>query len=180
MVTGWKNGLFRIEGFSDQEEIHPADPNEPDAAILRAQALPDDFLYEDETLVDLRRRSLREVTQRRGQTKFRASLLEAYNGRCAVTGCNLTSVLEAAHISPYRGDQTNHVQNGLLLRADIHTLFDLGKLSVSENHTVLLAPEVQDNEDYGHLAGRPLQLPVRREHLPNEDALHEHRIWSGF
>lgn len=42
-----------------------------------------------------------------------------------MTGCDVVQALDAAHISPYLGDQSNHVTNGVLLRADIHTLFDL-------------------------------------------------------
>ncbi|WP_200883691.1 HNH endonuclease [Archangium violaceum] len=52
----------------------------------------------------------------------------AYGGRCALTDCEEPRVLEAAHIFPYHGPQTNHVTNGLLLRADLHVLFDLGLL----------------------------------------------------
>ncbi|MDZ7808966.1 MAG: HNH endonuclease signature motif containing protein [Arhodomonas sp.] len=52
--------------------------------------------------------------------RFGETLIEAYEGRCAITGCNMLDVLEAAHIHPYRGDATNHPSNGLLLRADLH------------------------------------------------------------
>ncbi len=50
--------------------------------------------------------------------------MDAYGGRCAVTNCDIEDVLEAAHISPYNGPSTDQVYNGLLLRTDIHTLFD--------------------------------------------------------
>lgn len=77
---------------------------------------------------DARQRELRAVFLRRGQEKFRKDLINAYKSRCAVTGCNIVEILEAAHIIPYRGEHTNRCNNGLLLRADIHTLFDLGLL----------------------------------------------------
>ena len=70
---------------------------------------------------DSREKVLREINRRRGQPKFRKDLLVAYGERCAITGMDCPQALEAAHILPYRGDHTNHVKNGLLLRSDIHT-----------------------------------------------------------
>ncbi|HUZ56031.1 MAG TPA: HNH endonuclease [Streptosporangiaceae bacterium] len=58
-----------------------------------------------------------------------AALMAAYSGRCAVTGCTVQAVLEAAHLRPYRGPDSNVTGNGLLLRADIHTLLDLQLLA---------------------------------------------------
>lgn len=78
----------------------------------------------------------RMVTLRQGQPAFRNALMDAYECRCAITGCTIQAVLEAAHISPYRGDHTNHVTNGLLLRADIHTLFDCGLIKVHGDYRV--------------------------------------------
>lgn len=85
--------------------------------------------------------AVREVAERRGQEPFRKALLNAYDGRCAVTGCDAVDApLEAAHISPYRGPQSNHVTNGLLLRAHIHTLFDVDLVCVRpEDLRVVLA-----------------------------------------
>ena len=71
---------------------------------------------------DARKKVMRAIVLRRGQPEFRRDLIAAYEGRCAVTGCDLVDALEAAHIVPHRGTHTNVVRNGLLLRADIHTL----------------------------------------------------------
>jgi hypothetical protein len=65
---------------------------------------------------------------RRGQKEFREALLDAYAGRCGITQCDATAVLEAARIVPYAGEHTHRQDNGLLLRSDIHTLFALGLL----------------------------------------------------
>jgi uncharacterized protein YjbI with pentapeptide repeats len=65
------------------------------------------------------------LQKRQGQGKFRQSLIKFYQGRCAITGCDIEGVLEAAHIEPYCIYKTNDPQNGILLRADLHTLFDL-------------------------------------------------------
>lgn len=66
---------------------------------------------------DARVWAMRAVHQRRGQPLFRAQLLEAYDQRCAISECNALEVLEAAHIQPYRGEHTNRMDNGLLLRS---------------------------------------------------------------
>src|SRR5690606_2282318 len=64
------------------------------------------------------------IIRRRGPPQFRHALLEAYDYRCAITNCNAVEALEAATILPFRGRETHHPANGLLLRADVHTLFD--------------------------------------------------------
>lgn len=73
-----------------------------------------------ESMVDPR--VLRKIYLRRGQPAFRQRLLAAYDGRCVVTGCNVVEALEAAHITPYSADGEYATSNGMLMRADIHTL----------------------------------------------------------
>ncbi|PRP70873.1 hypothetical protein BUE93_09435 [Chromobacterium amazonense] len=120
--------------------------------------------------VDAREKVLREIVRRRGQPQFRRQLLKAYQGRCAVTGCDVESVLEAAHIMPYLGDHTNHITNGLLLRADIHTLFDLGELRVDSAGRIHVADELLSGF-YGDLHGRYISLPIDEKKRPNPNAL---------
>ncbi|PZR80025.1 MAG: HNH endonuclease [Stutzerimonas stutzeri] len=116
---------------------------------------------------------MRAVAQRRGQPLFRARLLDAYEGKCAITGCSALEVLEAAHVLPYRGDHTNRVDNGLLLRADLHTLFDCQLLWITEENTVALAPALLAT-DYASLQGQALRLPASRANHPNPAHLAEH------
>jgi hypothetical protein len=107
------------------------------------------------------RRSLveRQIRLRRGQRGFRDALRQRYGDRCLVTGCNVLAVLEAAHINPYRGEQDNHPENGLLLRSDIHTLFDLDLLGIEpESLQMELSPEVTN--EYGRFAGMALECPA--------------------
>lgn len=114
-----------------------------------------------------------QIQQRRGQTAFRAALLAAYGGRCAVTGCDAVGALEAAHIVPYAQESNMDVTNGILLRADIHTLFDLFLLSVDpETGHVYVAPEARSA--YGDLHGKPLALPDSFNALPEPARLKRH------
>lgn len=105
------------------------------------------------------------IRLRRGQQKFRTEVLDAYERRCAITGCDAEAALEAAHIIPYKDDQTNDLGNGLLLRADIHTLFDLGLLAIdTTNMTVIISRELA-NTMYSNLQGK--HLAARPEVLVN-------------
>jgi HNH endonuclease len=84
-----------------------------------------------------------EIMLRRGQSKFRQDLLRAYGHRCAISGCDADPALEAAHIRTFPGEDANHVGNGLILRADLHSLFDLGLICVqTSTWTVLLKPDL--------------------------------------
>lgn len=130
--------------------------------------------FDPTDLIDARRRTLSSIVRRQGQRSFRKRLLKAYNGQCAVTGCNIEALLEAAHIVPYQGAETNIVNNGLVLRADIHTLFDLGLLWVNPNSLLVeLADSLKDSE-YSHLNQRPLSLPMTLSNRPSVRALQSH------
>lgn len=120
---------------------------------------------------DARERTLTSIVRRRGQTRFRKLLLIAYKGRCAMTKCEVEPILEAAHIHPYLGDQTDVVSNGLLLRADIHTLFDLGMLWIEpENLSIRISDRLKYSE-YSSLEGQLLTLPESESDHPSQAAL---------
>jgi uncharacterized protein YjbI with pentapeptide repeats len=111
------------------------------------------------------------IARRQGQSQFRQSLLEAYNSRCAITGCNAQEALEAAHIIPYRKTENNHPSNGLLLRADLHTLFDLNLIAIDpETMKIHLAPSLRCT-NYGELEGKFLKLPKNKADFPRRESL---------
>lgn len=122
---------------------------------------------------DLRKRALSQIALRSGQGTFRVALLEAYGQRCAVTGCDVPAVLEAAHIMPYRNPAMNHVQNGLLLRADIHNLFDLGLLTIDPtDYRVVLDKSLEGTSVWDKpWVGKQISLPSEKNKWPNVEAL---------
>ncbi|MDZ8083856.1 MAG: HNH endonuclease [Nostoc sp. DcaGUA01] len=133
----------------------------------------DDFLKAD-SIKDAREKILASIVIRQGQSGFRKTLLQAYNGKCCVTDCDVEAVLEAAHIIPYQGTDTNHVANGLLLRADIHNLFDLYMISINpETGKVEVALSLQETQ-YWYLNGKKLSLPLDLASQPSQDALNYH------
>ncbi len=139
-----------------------------------SQRLEAEGYFNSENLEDARQRNTASIVQRRGQAEFRQKLLTAYDGRCAITGCDVEAAIEAAHIIPYQGVETNHSANGLPLRADIHTLFDLHLLTIRpEDYEVLIAPELIGT-CYQDLAGQRLSLPRSETALPAKNALTKH------
>jgi putative restriction endonuclease len=127
-----------------------------------------------------RERVKANVVRRRGQAAFRRKVIAAYKGRCALTGADLLPALDAAHISPYSGPASDHIENGLLLRTDIHAIFDLGLMAIdSESMRCLLDPSLASSS-YADLAGRKLRLPADSAKWPSSLALDAHRLWAGI
>lgn len=117
----------------------------------------DDLSFDPDSISDERERAVRAIRIRRGQAAFRAELLIAYSRRCAITGCAVEDVLEAAHIHPYSGRLTNHVSNGLLLRADLHTLFDCWLIAIEPTSRTVIIADSLNGSSYAKLAGRKLR-----------------------
>lgn len=129
---------------------------------------------------DARRRITAAIVQREGQPEFRKALLAAYDGTCAISGCKVEALLEAAHIIPYRGTQTNLVGNGLLLRADLHKLFDLHLLCIdSKTRKIRLSEGLADSE-YARYDGIPLREPADADKAALPDALKHHEDRCGW
>ncbi|MBX6350924.1 MAG: HNH endonuclease [Clostridia bacterium] len=123
---------------------------------------------------------------RPGQGAFRVAVTEAYRRRCAITGEKVLPVLEAAHIKPYALAGPNDVNNGLLLRQDIHTLFDRGYLTVTPDRRVWVSRRVREQfgngEYYYSLHGRELlTVPERPEERPLAEYLtwHNENVFAG-
>lgn len=124
---------------------------------------------------DARTWALVSVAEREGQPEFRASLLAAYGHQCSMTGCKVTAVLEAAHIIPHRGSHTMRIDNGLLLRSDLHTLFDRGLVWVDPDTFKVQIAEALQGSEYGPLQGKKLAMPKQAAHQPKPEHLAEHR-----
>jgi putative restriction endonuclease len=116
---------------------------------------------------------------RLGQGAFRLMVTQAYARRCAVTGERTLPVLQAAHIKPFSQSGENRVNNGLLLRSDLHILFDNGYLSVTPAHEVLVSDKIKEKfengRDYYALRGQKLRFtPESQRDLPDPELLRWH------
>ncbi|WP_290584719.1 HNH endonuclease [Alicyclobacillus sp.] len=119
------------------------------------------------------------VRPRLGQGGFRILVTEAYQRRCAITGEKTLPVLDAAHIRPFAEDGPHLVSNGILLRKDLHVLFDRGYLTINEDYRIEVSHRIK--EDYGNgreyyaMHGRPLTiLPSETSDRPSLDYLRWH------
>jgi putative restriction endonuclease len=116
---------------------------------------------------------------RLGQGAFRVLVTDAYLRRCAVTGEKTLPVLEAAHIKPYALEGPHSVRNGILLRSDLHKLFDLGYLTITPAHTVEVSPrlkaEWENGREYYAYHGKVLRnLPEDGGNVPDAAFLQWH------
>jgi len=118
------------------------------------------------------------VTPRLGQGGFRIAVTDAYQRRCAITSERTLPALDAAHIVPYSQRGEHRVDNGLLLRKDLHALFDKGYITVRPDLRVAVSrrirEEYENGRDYYALAGRELRLPVDPTLRPNSIFLDWH------
>ena len=124
------------------------------------------------------------VTPRLGQGSFRVLVTDAYSYRCSMTSERTLPVLEAAHIRPYAKDGRHELSNGLLLRSDLHKLFDLGYMTIDpQAKTIVVSPrireEYENGRDYYALHGRPLAAAskhvghplARKSHVPRRECV---------
>lgn len=101
----------------------------------------------------------RQVLQRLGQSNFRSQAVRIFGGACAVTRAREPSVLQAAHIVAVEDGGTHAPENTLLLRADVHNLFDLGFVTVTRGLTIKVHAAVEDPQ-YRALDGKGLAQPM--------------------
>jgi putative restriction endonuclease len=118
------------------------------------------------------------VRARLGQAGFRIAVLDAYGRSCAVTHEHSLPVLEAAHIRPFSEDGPHDVSNGLLLRSDVHRLFDRGYVTVTPDLRFRVSRRLRDDyangKTYYALDGSPVAAPKDPAERPSTEALAWH------
>lgn len=128
-----------------------------------------------------KKRRVGSVVQR--DSRFRRSVMGAYNSRCAITGCSVPEALQAAHISPYAGTTSDVVSNGMLLRSDLHALFDSFQMTI---HPETLVPHFSSSAfalshcEYRKLAnrGQAINQPEQLFYRTDRALLRKH--WNQF
>jgi putative restriction endonuclease len=118
------------------------------------------------------------VRRRLGQGSFRVLVTDTYERRCAVTQERVLPVLEAAHIKPVAAGGTHRIDNGLLLRSDLHKLFDRGYVTVTPDHRIRVSRRLREDfhngEYYRQFEGSEIWLPRAPEDLPDPEFLEWH------
>jgi putative restriction endonuclease len=119
------------------------------------------------------------IQPRLGQGAFRLAVTDAYNRRCAISGGKVLPALDAAHIRAFAAGGAHEVRNGLLLRRDIHSLFDAGYVTFDENLRMVVSDRVRtefnNGEEYRRLHGSTLLIPKNQQAQPDKAALEWHR-----
>jgi len=176
-TEGWRTQIVNDKSY----ELHEA-PGRQLLALIQSQpeAAPPDLVAERFAPLDGDDRRWREtsVATRDGQGTFRLRVLDAYGARCALTGERVVPVLEAAHIQPYLGPASNHIQNGLLLRADLHNLYDAGYVTITPDYRFRVSDRVEaeysNGKEYYAMQGRQIRLPSDEHKWPSREALALH------
>jgi putative restriction endonuclease len=125
------------------------------------------------------------VRVRLHQGAFRVMVTDAYQRRCAISGEKALPVLQAAHIRPVADGGQHRLDNGLLLRSDVHTLFDRGYITVTPDQRVHVSRKLKDDFDNGEpyfpFNGRTIEIPPAAEEQPAREFLewHANTVFRG-
>jgi putative restriction endonuclease len=150
----WENARLAMAGDSLRDQPFPEQPNRYGNPQLFAPRL--------------------------GQGGFRVVVMESYQRRCAVTGEKTLPVLEAAHIRPYADEGPHSISNGVFLRSDLHTLFDRGYITITNDYRVAVSRRIRDEfsngREYYALEGKQLQVtPQSAADRPSKEFLEWHQ-----
>ncbi len=107
---------------------------------------------------------------RKGQSIFRQQILQNYGYQCCISGDSVEELLEAAHIQPYVDERSNHPQNGLCLRVDLHLLFDAGLITITDGLRVVVSRRLKGTS-YHNLSGSKVRLPSDALLKPSASAI---------
>lgn len=120
----------------------------------------------------------RIIRPRLGQGAFRSEVVDAYGRRCAVTRERTLPALDAAHIRPYSEGGEHEISNGLLLRRDIHSLFDRGYVTVTPDLSFEVSKKIREQFENGRhyygLHGSKVHVPEKSLSIPEPGILEWH------
>jgi putative restriction endonuclease len=126
-----------------------------------------------------------EIYPRLGQGSFRILVTDAYERRCAITNERTLPALDAAHIKPFADDGDHQVTNGILLRKDIHALFDKGYITITPSLEIEVShkikEEFENGKDYYQHHGQIIHFPQKRMDQPSKEILewHNNNVYRG-
>ena len=145
--------------------------------ILNNEKLPKVHYKEVENLGPTQG-SPRLVTPRLGQGGFKAVVQEAYVRRCAVTHHRILPTLQAAHILPVADGGQHRIDNGILLRSDVHTMFDRGYLGIDQEFRLRVSPRLRsefgNGDEFYSKEGQVIALPTEAKNRPSAEFLTWH------
>lgn len=171
-VPNWAPSIVRGKGYDDRD---------PDSANIWSQVR--ERLNSNQQELEILKASAelpaygaaQLIFPRLGQGAFRIIVTDNYERRCAVTSSHVLHVLDASHIRPYGIGGTHAPQNGVLLRSDIHRLFDLGYLTISPDYHVEVSSRIKaefnNGAEYYAIQGSKISIPDDPSVRPSADML---------
>jgi putative restriction endonuclease len=155
------------------------DADEGDGRLLWEAVMDRSTLQQEPATASPRHGSPILIRPRLGQGAFRVSVTSIYQHRCAVSGERTLPILDAAHIRPYEEGGEHDVTNGLLLRTDIHRLFDKGYVTISSDGRFevgqRLKADFENGRPYYAMHGQSIAPPRDRRSRPSREALEWHQ-----
>lgn len=189
LPENWSNSIVQGKTYRTDESIGESYWNRVELLLQSylkdIPALRDSRLVEQEPSLPIYGNPI--LTKVRiGQGAFKVSIIDAYLRKCSISGERTMPVLEAAHIKPYSDAGPNLINNGLLLRSDIHKLFDSGYITITKEYKVEVSnrikEEFENGREYYQFHGRSiLNLPSRAHDQPNVKYIdwHNTKIYIG-
>lgn len=176
----WAANLVQGRTYDSETYIGAHLWGEAQAAMVRhTSAVSGDPVNQMHVIAESRYGKPMLTVPRLGQGSFRVMVTDAYARRCIVTGERTLPVLEAAHIRPYSMSGPHSIDNGLLLRSDLHTLFDRGYITIDERKRVRVSRQIREEwangRDYYALEGHEVRQPDPPYAPPAPDYLEWHR-----
>jgi putative restriction endonuclease len=177
---GWSPQIVRGKTYDLREEagreiwnevrlrLESADSGQPRVAEPRAPQLELEGGYGEAVM----------RPRRIGQGTFQTVITDVYRRQCAVTRAKALPALDAAHIRPFSERPEHYVRNGLLLRSDVHRLFDVGYVTVTPDYHVEVSRQIRDDfndgENYLRLNGSNVWVPEEEDRRPDPEVLEWH------
>lgn len=172
-VPGWPENITTYKNYRTDEEVGKFLQQRLASLMRRTSEL---YLPEGIEFDEFGKPRL--IMDRLGQGAFRNEILKNYRHRCAITGERTVPVLEAAHIRPYSEYHDHSLTNGLLLKSDIHRLYDLGLVSITPDRKFHVSPRIKEEwkngRHYYELHGEEIKVPDDEYYRPNQEFLQEH------
>lgn len=174
----WKNSIVQGKVYSIEERIGAKLYTEVND---RLKLIPTTAAVADST----NRFGYSMTKHRIGQGAFRIGVVDAYHRRCAISGEKTLPVLEAAHIKPVEEDGPYQINNGVLLRSDIHILFDHGYITIDDDYRIDVSDHLHEDfgngKDYYQYKGKQIILPDNMVNAPEKSFIewHNNNIYIG-
>ena len=174
-VSDWPRSIVRGKGFDTANEDGQRLWLEVKARLKDPVPVPDESVL----IAANKYGEPQVVFPRLGQGAFRVIVADSYLWRCALSSSHILHILDAAHIRPYASGGTHSPANGILLRQDVHTLFDRGYITVTPEFRIEVSKRIREEFnnglEYYAMQGKQMHLPQVEQFKPSTEAL----VWHN-